>query len=134
MRATWPPCPMPLTSVQKMSGTTMTLMRRKKIVATGRTAVPTAGHRSPSAMPTATPMRIQPVRDGFRMRGRVYSSLGVQQAMIFLQEQVPDALGGRGGAEPVGERSALHQPRQSAQHRQMQPVALEPEQKEQKGR
>src|SRR5262245_8342955 len=58
------PCPaIPMTRVEKMMGTMMDLIMRRKVVESGRSSCATSGNRQPISTPTAMPIRIHLVNE-----------------------------------------------------------------------
>ncbi len=64
---------MPITSVEKISGAMIDLIRFRKRRESGRTAIPHSGLKYPSATPRMRPMKIFEVSETFgsRMRAAV---------------------------------------------------------------
>src|SRR5258708_6664843 len=65
---------MPMTSVAKISGAMIDLIRLRNRIDNGRIAIPHSGRSAPSSTPAMRPMKIFVVRDSFgrAMRGKVY--------------------------------------------------------------
>ncbi len=60
---TLPEPAIPYTSVPKINGAMMDLIRRRKMLLSGASFTATCGAVSPSAMPAAMPMKIQTVSE-----------------------------------------------------------------------